>query len=68
VFRRPSEDHVLRGYAQQPGKQQHHSRHVQPVFRHERLEKCIKSAFELYYFIVRHGKRGGRRGRLLIGI
>jgi len=46
VFRRPSEDHLLRGYAQQPGKQQHHSRHVQPVFRHERLEKYnIKLVF-----------------------
>lgn len=48
VFRRPSENHVLRGYAQQPGKQQHHNWLLQPVFRHERLEKCIKSVFELY--------------------
>jgi len=28
VFRRPPEDHMLRGYAQQSGKQQHHNRHV----------------------------------------
>jgi len=32
VFCRSSEDHMLRGHAQQPGKQQHHSRHVQSVF------------------------------------
>lgn len=37
VLRRPSEDHVLRGHAQQPGEKQHHQRHVQSVFRHERL-------------------------------
>jgi len=65
VFRRPPEDHLLRGYAQQPGKQQHHNRHVQPVFRHERLEKHIKSAFELVHH---HGTReDGRRGRLFNG-
>lgn len=28
VFRRPPEDHLLCGYAQQSGKQQHHNRHV----------------------------------------
>lgn len=28
VFRRPTEDHLLCGYAQQSGKQQHHNRHV----------------------------------------
>lgn len=32
VFRRASEDHVLRGLAQQPGEKQHHKRHVQSVF------------------------------------
>lgn len=37
MFRRPAEDHVLRGLAQQPGEEQHHNRHVQPVFRYERL-------------------------------
>jgi len=41
VFRRPPEDHVLRGFAQQSGKQQHHNRHVQPVFRHERLKNKV---------------------------
>ena len=41
MFRRPPEDHVLRRFAQQPGKQQHHNRHLQPVFRHERLGKYI---------------------------
>lgn len=45
VFRRPAEDHVLRGLAQQPGEEQHHNRHVQPVFRHERLTGVTQRLF-----------------------
>lgn len=37
VLCRPTKNHVLRGHAQQPGKKQHHKRHIQSVFRHERL-------------------------------
>lgn len=58
VFLRPPEDHLLCGFAQQSRKQQHHNRHVQSEFRHERLKDPRTSAY------VVNTMRGGCRGLL----
>lgn len=52
-FRRSTEDHMLCRPAEQSGKKQYHKwRHIQPVFRHERLIlpiRHVNAHINIYY-------------------